>query len=179
MSVQLRWLSLGLALMALIGFGTVASGEVFAQDATPAAGTTKSGDADKTDEYQDGGKKSHHGGKNDHDGMMDHDGNRMSGKGRMHGVDVDALATFLGITNDEIKAGLQSGSTLAEIAQAKRKTRDELKAFMVQQFEAGLDTLIDSSRDTKNNDATDDVSGMDEATPAVDATPAASSGLSA
>ncbi len=180
MSAQIRWLSLGLALMALIGFGTVAGNGVFAQDstATPSATSddaTTTEDADTDDTTKSDKPGSRRGGDSDH-GMKGKGG---PGMGRMQGIDVDALATFLGVTEDDIKADIQAGSSLAEIAEANGKTRDELKTFLVQQFEAGLDTIIDASRDDVTTDATDGVGGTDDATPAVDATPAASTGIAA
>jgi|GEM_PF-2866360 len=183
MSAQIRWLSLGLALMALIGFGTVASNGVFAQDSTASpsatsddATTTDDANTDDTDDTAKGNNPgSRRGGDADH-GMKGKGG---PGMGRMHGVDADALATFLGVTADDIKADLQAGSSLAEIAEANGKTRVELKTFMVQQFEAGLDSIIDASRDDMKANATDGVGETDEATPAVDATPAASTGFAA
>jgi hypothetical protein len=169
MSVQLRWLSLGLALMAMVGFGTVAGSSVFAQDATPTPSVSTDDRTNKPDDANDRMKGDREG-KSGRGGM---------GGGHMHGkfgVDIDELATFLGVTADEITTSIRSGSSLAEIAEANGVTRDELKAFLVQQYEAGLDAVIDASRDVKSDDL-DGVGGTDDATPAVDATPAASTGL--
>lgn len=48
----------------------------------------------------------------------------------MKGVDSAALATFLGVSEDDLKADLSAGSSLATVASDAGKTRDELKAFL-------------------------------------------------
>lgn len=49
----------------------------------------------------------------------------------------DELATFLGITVEELRMELQAdGATLPTVAEAHGKSRDELKAFLTEQFSA-------------------------------------------
>jgi hypothetical protein len=55
----------------------------------------------------------------------------------------DALETFLGITADELHTAMSEGSSLAEIAEANGKTRDELKTFLTGEMGESLDFMID------------------------------------
>ena len=161
MTGRLQTLSMGLALLALVAAGAVTGRGVFAQNtpATPSAttdsGTTTDDSTDKDDQKPD---RAGHG-----DGMH-------RGGGKMGGVHVDAvaLAAFLGITSDELKTELRSGSSLAAVAVAHGKTRDELKTFLIEQYTSRLDAIIDASADSKDDSTT---------TPSIDATPAASTGL--
>jgi polyhydroxyalkanoate synthesis regulator phasin len=51
----------------------------------------------------------------------------------------EALAGFLGITEDELRTQMQAdGATLATVAEAHGKSRDELKAFLTTEFTAKL-----------------------------------------
>ena len=51
----------------------------------------------------------------------------------------EGLAEFFGITEEQLKTELQAeGATLATVAEAQGKTRDELKAFITGEFEAKL-----------------------------------------
>ena len=69
------------------------------------------------------------------------------------------LATFLGITENDLKADLQSGDTLVEIAAANGKSVDELRTFLIQQATDRIDQrLQETSTDTG-------VDGNTEATP--------------
>jgi polyhydroxyalkanoate synthesis regulator phasin len=55
----------------------------------------------------------------------------------------EELATFLGITQDELRTELQAdGATLATVAEAHGKSRDDLKAFLMEQFTAKLDERV-------------------------------------
>ena len=51
--------------------------------------------------------------------------------GRGHHMGLDAAATFLGLTESELRSELQDGSTLAEVAVEQGKTADALIAAMV------------------------------------------------
>jgi len=67
------------------------------------------------------------------------------GKGLKLGpeTDMDAqIATFLGITEDELRTELQSGKTLAAIATNHGKTEDALIQFIVEKEKANLDTAL-------------------------------------
>jgi hypothetical protein len=164
MSNYLKVLALGAALLALIGIGSVTGRSVFAQDssATPTAtaeddsGATKSDDA-KPDKEMGPGKHSRRGGHG-------------HGFGGGHHVDAEAVATFLGITEDELKSELRDGSSLAAIAEAHGKSRDELKTFLIEQYTAGLDAIIDAVPGDRSD-------ADDSATPEAESTPAAMTGV--
>jgi uncharacterized protein YidB (DUF937 family) len=82
------------------------------------------------------------------------------------------LANFLGITADQLRTQLQAdGATLASVAQASGKTRDELKAFMTDQLRTSLDQKVADGRFTQaeaDQKLTDFTSNLD---PVIDATP--------
>lgn len=63
--------------------------------------------------------------------------------GWMRGFDGAALAQFLGISTDQLQTELRAdGATLASVAQAHGKSRDELKAFLTDQAKAALDQAV-------------------------------------
>jgi uncharacterized protein YidB (DUF937 family) len=68
------------------------------------------------------------------------------GHGRMerNGVgDPQALADFLGITPEQLHTELSAdGATLATVAEAQGKSRDELKAFLTEQAKTHLDQEV-------------------------------------
>jgi uncharacterized protein YidB (DUF937 family) len=68
------------------------------------------------------------------------------GKGFAHGVHVgvtlEDLAGFLGVDVSVIREGLQNEQTLAEIAEANGKTRDELIDHLVANVEEHLDAMV-------------------------------------
>lgn len=61
---------------------------------------------------------------------------------------VGELAAFLGKTTDELRADLEAGQSLAEIAADHGTSRDELKQYLTEQFEAWLGELSASGRIT-------------------------------
>ena len=62
----------------------------------------------------------------------------------------DELATFLGVTADELRTELQAdGATLASVAEAHGKSRDELKAFLTEQIKTHLDEEVADGRHTQ------------------------------
>lgn len=63
------------------------------------------------------------------------------GHGFGMGASFDELAEFLGVESSVITDGLEAGQSLAEIAEANGKSRDELKSFLVAQFEGMLSGL--------------------------------------
>jgi hypothetical protein len=70
-------------------------------------------------------------------------GDGVGGQGRhAFGVSAADLATFLGITEDEVRTGLQGGMTIVELAEANGKTYDELRAFLVDQATARIDERL-------------------------------------
>lgn len=62
--------------------------------------------------------------------------------------DPGALAQFLGVQPTDLRATLQ-GKSLAQAAQEKGKTRDELKAFLTQQVKTRLDKAVQAGRMTQ------------------------------
>jgi len=57
-------------------------------------------------------------------------------------IDLTDGAAFLGITEDELRAELQSGKTPIEIAEEHGKTQDEIRAFLVQQATERIDARL-------------------------------------
>jgi polyhydroxyalkanoate synthesis regulator phasin len=59
------------------------------------------------------------------------------------GVDTESLSEFLGISPDQLREELRAeGATLATVAEAHGKTRDELKAFIADEAKAKLDGAV-------------------------------------
>lgn len=64
-------------------------------------------------------------------------GGDRGGPGGMRGDDPAALATFLGVTADQLRTEMMAGtSSLAQIAQTHGKSRDQLKVFLTTQTQA-------------------------------------------
>jgi hypothetical protein len=61
-----------------------------------------------------------------------------------HGL--DAAASYLGLTEAELRSRLESGKTLAEIAKAQGKSVDGLKAAMVKDAKTHLDAAVKAGR---------------------------------
>lgn len=57
-------------------------------------------------------------------------------------LDLTDGAAFLGITEDELRAELQSGKSPIEIAEAHGKTQDEIRAFLIQQATEQIDARL-------------------------------------
>ncbi len=72
------------------------------------------------------------------------------GHGRGHHVvrfgDLDAAASYLGITEEALRTSLSDGSTLAEIAKANGKTVDGLKDALVAAAKADLAQAVEDGR---------------------------------
>ena len=66
-----------------------------------------------------------------------------------HFANLDAAATYLGITEAQLKTSLSDGSTLAEIAQEKGKSVDGLKAALVAAAKADLAQAVTDGRLTE------------------------------
>jgi hypothetical protein len=58
----------------------------------------------------------------------------------------DTAASYLGLTEDQIRAQLESGKTLAQVAQAQGKTVDGLVAAMVADAKKHLDEAVQAGR---------------------------------
>jgi hypothetical protein len=82
------------------------------------------------------------------------------------GVSQDDLATFLGITTDQLHTELEAdGATLATVAQAHGKSRDELKTYLTAQNATRLDQAVTDGKITTDEAATrkaDFASHLDE-----------------
>lgn len=86
----------------------------------------------------------------------DHEGRRGSGRsdehgamsGIMRGKNAAAAATFLGMTEDELRTELQRGKTFLEIAAAHGKTTDDVRAFLMQQAAVAIDTYLQNGEVT-------------------------------
>lgn len=69
--------------------------------------------------------------------------------GRGMRQDPAALATFFGITVEQLRTEQQSGKTLAEIATAHGKTRDQLKAFLTTEAQTNLAQAVADGKMTQ------------------------------
>ena len=81
------------------------------------------------------------------------------------GVNAQQIADFLGLTTKQVKADLDAGQSLSQIAVAQGKTRDDLKAFLVAQATTAIDAAIDATPTTKANQPATTTGGAN-ATPA-------------
>ena len=66
-----------------------------------------------------------------------------------HFADLDAAASYLGVTEAALKTSLSDGSTLAEIAKEKGKSVDGLKAALVAATKADLAQAVKDGRLTE------------------------------
>ena len=83
----------------------------------------------------------------DHGGGPGRMGGR-DGAGMALGRNIDALATFLGTTAQQLRTELP-GKSLAQVAQARGKTRDQLKTFLTTQFDTELTQAVQNGRRTQ------------------------------
>jgi hypothetical protein len=63
---------------------------------------------------------------------------------------LDAAATYLGLSEDELKSRLESGDTLAEVATAEGKTVDGLVQAMVDAAEKDIAAAVNAGRLTQS-----------------------------
>jgi hypothetical protein len=68
-------------------------------------------------------------------------------------VQLDEIAEFLGIEPADIRSGLEEGQSLAQIAEANGKSRDELKAFLVNEVNEYVDQALENDRITEERAA--------------------------
>lgn len=69
------------------------------------------------------------------------------------GADLSQLATFLGVSQDQLKTELQaSGATLARVAQAHGKSRDDLKTFLRDSAKTKLDQAVKNGKLTQQQE---------------------------
>ena len=64
----------------------------------------------------------------------------------LFGASADAAATYLGITEDQLRTELQAGKTLAQIATAHNKTADGLVAALLADGKKHLDAAVTAGR---------------------------------
>ena len=74
----------------------------------------------------------------------------MDHKGGIGGPDSAALTQFLGIQETALKTALQSGKSLAQVAQDNGKTRDALKAFLTTQAKTRIDKAVADGKLTQD-----------------------------
>lgn len=114
------------AVVAVLALGVIGLGVAFAQNPTPNSPFTPGG--------MMGGAWSQQGGSNWMSAMH----NWMTSTGGMHTLVWDALANALGLTTDELYAELNSGKTLAALAEEKGLDRAALVAELESTHQAGL-----------------------------------------
>lgn len=79
-------------------------------------------------------------------------GSHGPGEGRHFGGDLDVAAGYLGITEDQLRADLSAGKTLAAIAKAKGKSVDGLIDVLVNAEKKELDQAVADGRLTKEQE---------------------------
>src|SRR5436305_123093 len=71
--------------------------------------------------------------------------------GEMHGGHfLDAAATYLGLTEDQLRTQLESGKSLADVAKAQDKSVDGLKQAMIAAVQSRLDQAVKDGRLTSS-----------------------------
>lgn len=65
-------------------------------------------------------------------------------------IDLSEGAAFIGITEDELRAELQSGKSPIEIAEAHGKTPDQIRAFLIQQATERIDARLAAAAELTN-----------------------------
>ena len=88
------------------------------------------------------------------------------------GAKAQEAAEILGITTDELRAELQAGNTLAEIAQANGVSESDLIARLVAAASAHIDEAVDAGRLTADEGAEKKANLEERITAAVNADPA-------
>jgi len=63
---------------------------------------------------------------------------------------LDAAATYLGLTEDQLRTQLESGKSLADVAKAQNKSVDGLKQAIVAAFQSKLDQAVKDGRLTSD-----------------------------
>ena len=75
-------------------------------------------------------------------------------RGFRMGVTAADLSSFLGITEQQLSTELQSGQTLAQVAQAHGKTADQLKTYIHDKIKASLDAAVKNGQITQAQEDT-------------------------
>src|SRR5579859_182714 len=68
------------------------------------------------------------------------------GFGFRGGAFLDAAATYLGLTDDQLRTQLESGKSLADVAKAQNKSVDGLKQAMIAAVQSKLDQAVKDGR---------------------------------
>jgi len=90
-------------------------------------------DTDGTDEADDEAST---------DASDDATGSECGGRGGKGGAGLSTVAEILGLTEDEVRAAIEDGSTLAELADANDSSADELIDALVTEFKGHLDEHV-------------------------------------
>ncbi len=85
-------------------------------------------------------------------GPGDHGKHGAGGPGM--GMSDEAIATFLGIDHETLREELRGGQTLAQVAEAHGKSRDELRAYLIEQNTTKIDEAVANGRLTADQAAT-------------------------
>lgn len=122
------------------GFGSMGGGRGFHRGGNggPGWGGPNNADTDK-DEDQNGNAPANMPGK--------------SGGSILRGIDLADAATFIGITEDELKTELETG-TFLDIATSHGKTTDEVRAFLIEQATADIDERLQAAESAPASDST-------------------------
>lgn len=119
-------------------------------DAAVAAGKLTQAQADRIKEAINSGKimmGGGFGGPHGHGGGMGDRGPGMRAEGGAE------MAAFLGITEEQLRTEMTAGKTLAQVAEAHGKTRDQLKAFLIAENVKHIDAAVADGRLTADQAA--------------------------
>ncbi len=94
------------------------------------------------------------------------------GSSILRGVDVAGAATFLGITEDELRTQIQ-GSTFLEVAEANGKTTEDVRVFLIEQATAQIDERLQAATDAASGAESTTISEATEVPTAPVLTPTA------
>lgn len=77
-------------------------------------------------------------------------GNRSKASESVAGVSAQDIATYLGLTTEQLKANLDAGESLSQIAVAQGKTAADLQTFLVQKATAEITAALTATQTTKS-----------------------------
>ena len=117
-------------------------------DAAVAAGKLTKEQADAMKQRSKNGGLPLFGGRG-HGGFGGEGGDHRGGHGGRHGPGLATAATYLGLTEAQLRAELESGKSLADVAKAKGKSVDGLRAKLEAGVEAKLDAAVEAGRITR------------------------------
>ena len=117
-------------------------------DAAVAAGKITKAQADAMKQRSKDGGLPLFGG-HGHGGFGDGDGGHQGGPGGHHGAGLATAATYLGLTDAQLRSELESGKSLADVAKAKGKSVTGLKAKLKADLETKLDAAVKAGHITR------------------------------